>query len=177
MNKRNRDRLLNLARAVGVGIQAAGLRQAEHAEARAAEGGCAMSKASSDLPEHEVARLIHLRNELVILVEEWKKHGWGKGMASRFAALDKVLRDEPAPSEAFTNLATKRKQMTEEECRAIANGALLALVARSGGLMHINVQEIFEAHAHLGTLALSLSNDDRTLTLTGVNRVQTGTAQ
>ena len=125
------------------------------------------------LTEFEVSRLIHLKNELTNLVAEWKKHGWGRGMAVRFEALDKVLRDEPAPSPGFMNLSKKRSRWTDEECRVMANGALLALVARAGGVLHVPTQELFDAAA-LGTLALTLSNDDRTLTVTGINRLNTG---
>lgn len=52
----------------------------------------------------------------------------------------------------------------------MANGALLALILREGGILHIRTQEIFDAAAQLGTLALALSDDDSMLTVTGMKQ-------
>lgn len=122
------------------------------------------------LPEEEVARLIHLRNEMLLMVEEWKKHGWGTGLAARFRALSMVLSNEPAPSRAFKNLSTKKRALTEEECRTLVNGSLLALAQQAGGTLHVRTSDIFQAHADLGTLAIAIADDDSHITITGMKQ-------
>lgn len=122
------------------------------------------------LTAEEAGRLIHLRNEVLLMVEEWRKHGWGKGLASRFKALSMVLADEPAPSQGFQNLASRRSMLTEEQCQAMVNGSLLALAHQSGGRLTVRTQDIFEAHAALGTLAIAISDDDSHVTITGIKQ-------
>lgn len=117
--------------------------------------------------ELEVARLIHLKQELQMLVDEWKQHGWGKGMALRFSALDKTLRDEPTPSSGFVNLSKQRAFWNEEQTRAMLNAAFMVMVGRGGGVLHIPTQEIWDAVATHGTIVLSMSSDDTMLTVTG----------
>lgn len=122
------------------------------------------------LTDEEAGRLIHLRNELVLITREFRKHGFRPGLAEKLRALGKVLDNEPAPSEGFKNLAKRKSAWTEEQCRVMANGALLALALREGGVLHIRTQEIFDAAAALGTLALALSDDDSVLTVTGMKQ-------
>jgi uncharacterized membrane protein YgcG len=122
------------------------------------------------LTDEEAGRLIHLRNEVVLITREFRQHGFRPGLAEKLRALGKVLDNEPAPSEGFKNLATRKSAWTEEECRTMANGALLAMVLREGGMLHVRTQEIFDAAAALGTLALALSDDDSLLTVTGMKK-------
>lgn len=121
------------------------------------------------LPEEE-ARLIHLRNEVLLMVDEFKKHGWGRGLAARFRALSMVLRNEPAPSREFKNLSTKKRAMTEDECQTLINGSLLALAYQAGGSLHVRVSDIYQAHADLGTLAIAIADDDSHITITGMKQ-------
>ena len=135
-----------------------------------------MSAKSDDMTSNEMltpeeaGRLIHLRNEMLLMVQEWKKHGWGKGLAARFKALSMVLADEPAPSPGFKNLASRRSAMTEDQCQAMINGTLLALAHQAGGQIIVRTQDIFEAHAALGTLAIAISDDDSHVTITGMKQ-------
>lgn len=119
--------------------------------------------------DDDIARLIGLRNELVWLVAEWKRHGYGPGMATRFKALDKVLRDEPEPPERFSNFSKKRA-LTVDECQMLINGSLLALAWKAGGRVDVRTADIYEAHAALGTIALAISDDDSYITITGMKR-------
>jgi len=64
----------------------------------------------------------------------------------------------------FTNLSTKRS-WSEEECRVMINAALCKLIDDAGGVITISVSELFRV-APLGTLAISMSDDDKILTLT-----------
>jgi hypothetical protein len=105
---------------------------------------------------------------MVLITREFRKNGLRPGLAERLRTLGKVLENEPAPSDGFKNLAARKSAWTEEECRIMANGALLALALREGGVIHIRTQEIFDAGAMLGTLALALSDDDSVLTVTGM---------
>ena len=63
----------------------------------------------------------------------------------------------------FTNLS--KRQWSEEECRVMVNAALAKLVDDAGGVITISVADMFRV-APLGTLAMSLSDDDKILTLT-----------
>jgi len=121
-----------------------------------------------NLTDEEAGRLIHLRNEMLLMAEEWKKHGWGPGLASRFRAMSMVLSNEPAPSTGFQNLAQRKSALTEDQCQTMVNGALLALAYQAGGRLDVRTMDIFEAHAALGTLALAISDDDSILTITGM---------
>ena len=122
------------------------------------------------LTPDEAGRLIHLRNEILLMVQEWKKHGWGKGLAARFKALSMVLLDEPEPSAGYKNLSTRKSALTADQCQTMLNGALLALAYRSGGVLHVPTQDIFEAHAALGTLAIAIADDDSHVTITGMKQ-------
>jgi uncharacterized membrane protein YgcG len=125
----------------------------------------------SQLTDDEAGRLIHLRNELVNMVAEWKKHGWGQGLAARFQAMSKLLDNEPVPSPGFQNLANRKSALTEQECQTMINGSLLALAhAQRDRRLVIPTQAIFEAHAALGTLAIAISDDDSHVTITGMRK-------
>jgi hypothetical protein len=126
------------------------------------------NSADPQLTPDEACRLIHLRNEMLLMVKEWKKHGWGKGLAERFKALSMVLLDEPAPSPGFQNLASRKSALTAEQCQSMVNGTLLALAYQSGGRLTVRTQDIFEAHAALGTLAIAIADDDSHVTITGM---------
>lgn len=65
----------------------------------------------------------------------------------------------------FTNYS--RRLWSEEECRIMVNAALAKLIDDAGGLMTIAVADMFRC-AQKGTLAMSLSDDDKILTLTRV---------
>lgn len=65
----------------------------------------------------------------------------------------------------FTNLS--RRQWSEEECRVMVNAALCKLIDDAGGVITISVDDLFKA-APLGTFAMSLSDDDKILTLTRI---------
>jgi len=66
---------------------------------------------------------------------------------------------------SFTNHS--RRLWSEEECRVMVNAALLKLIDDAGGRITISVSDIFRC-AQKGTLAMSLSDDDKVLTLTRV---------
>lgn len=66
---------------------------------------------------------------------------------------------------SFTNKS--RRMWTEEECRVMVNAALAKLINDAGGMITVKVSDMFEA-AKAGTLAMSLSDDDKILTLTRV---------
>jgi hypothetical protein len=65
----------------------------------------------------------------------------------------------------FTNRS--RRLWSEEECRIMVNAAIAKLINDAGGLLTIAVADMF-ACAKKGTLAMSLSDDDKILTLTRV---------
>lgn len=67
----------------------------------------------------------------------------------------------------FTNLS--RRDWSEEECRVMVNAALCKLIEDAGGVITISVSELFRI-APLGTLAMSLSDDDKILTLTRIRQ-------
>jgi hypothetical protein len=67
---------------------------------------------------------------------------------------------------AFTNLSKKRAAWTEEQCRLFINAALCKLIADAGGTIVMSVSDILRAASADGTLAMSLSDDDKFLTLT-----------
>lgn len=124
----------------------------------------------SQLTDEEAGRLIHLRNEVLIMCREWKKHGWGPGLAARFKAMSMVLDDERVPSKGFQNLATLKSALTEDQCQVMINGTLLALAHQAGGQLTVSTQAIFEAHAVLGTLAIAISDDDSHVTIAGMKK-------
>lgn len=66
---------------------------------------------------------------------------------------------------SFTNHS--RRMWSEEECRVMINASLCKLIDDAGGLMTIAVSDMFRV-AQKGTLAMSLSDDDKVLTLTRV---------
>ncbi|MDE2102770.1 MAG: hypothetical protein KGL39_36335 [Patescibacteria group bacterium] len=59
------------------------------------------------------------------------------------------------------------RMWSEEECRVMINASLCKLIDDAGGLMTIAVSDMFRV-AQKGTLAMSLSDDDKVLTLTRV---------
>lgn len=65
----------------------------------------------------------------------------------------------------FTNYS--RRLWSEEECRIMVNASLAKLIDDAGGILTIAVSDIFRC-AQKGTLAMSLSDDDKVLTLTRV---------
>lgn len=64
---------------------------------------------------------------------------------------------------SFTNLS--KRSWSEEECRVMVNAALLKLVDDAGGVITISTADLFKLRQK-GTLALSLSDDDKILTIT-----------
>jgi predicted alpha/beta-hydrolase family hydrolase len=118
--------------------------------------------------DDELDELIGSRNELVSLVEEWKRRGWGPGMAVRFKALHERFTGARALPPSFQNRSRRHKQLTGEECQALINGSLLALASKDGGRLTIPVADIYAAAAALGTLAIAISDDDAVVTITGV---------
>jgi len=66
---------------------------------------------------------------------------------------------------SFTNHS--KRNWSEEECRVMINAALLKLIDDYGGTITIAVEDMFKV-AKKGTLAMSLSDDDRIFTLTRV---------
>lgn len=60
-----------------------------------------------------------------------------------------------------------RRLWSEEECRIMINAAVSKLIDDAGGLLTIAVSDMFKC-AQKGTLAMSLSDDDKMLTLTRV---------
>ena len=72
----------------------------------------------------------------------------------------------------FTNLSKKRG-WSEEQCRVMVNAALSKLIDDAGGTMIIPVAELFRSaakHPEAGTLAMSLSDDDKFLMLTRIKQ-------
>jgi len=65
----------------------------------------------------------------------------------------------------FTNHS--RRLWSEEECRIMVNASLAKLIDDAGGLITVAVSDMFRC-AQEGTLAMSLSDDDKILTLTRV---------
>jgi hypothetical protein len=67
---------------------------------------------------------------------------------------------------SFKNLS-KRRLWSEDECRIMINAALIKLIEDAGGVITISTEDLFKAADNgNGTLALSLSDDDKILTLT-----------
>jgi hypothetical protein len=67
----------------------------------------------------------------------------------------------------FTNQS--KRLWGEEECRIMVNAALLKLIDDAGGIITISVDDLFKvAQNGQGTLAMSMSDDDRILTLTRI---------
>ena len=65
----------------------------------------------------------------------------------------------------FTNLS--RRQWSEEECRIVINAALMKLIADAGGTITMSMADVFAVCGNgQGTLAMSMSDDDKILTLT-----------
>ena len=117
--------------------------------------------------DQDIQRLIGLRNEIVGIVTEWKKHGWGKGLAARMKALAGVLDDDPTPPAVLHN-HTKKRALTLEECQTLINAALWVQAWQAGGRLNIRTQDMYQAHADLGTLAIAISDDDQVVTVTGM---------
>ena len=65
----------------------------------------------------------------------------------------------------FTNHS--RRNWSEEECRVMINAALLKLIDDAGGTISISTDDLFKI-GRKGTLAMSLSDDDKIFTLTRV---------
>ena len=65
----------------------------------------------------------------------------------------------------FTNYS--RRPWSEAECRIMVNASIAKLVDDAGGVLTIAVVDMFRC-AQKGTLAMSLSDDDKILTLTRV---------
>lgn len=66
----------------------------------------------------------------------------------------------------FRNLSKKRV-WSEDECRVMINAALCKLVDDAGGVISISISDLFRV-APMGTLAMSVSDDDKVLTLTQI---------
>lgn len=66
---------------------------------------------------------------------------------------------------SFTNYS--RRLWSEEECRIMVNASLAKVIDDAGGILTIAVADMFRC-AQKGTLAISLSDDDKILTLTRV---------
>lgn len=60
-----------------------------------------------------------------------------------------------------------RRMWSEDECRIMVNAALAKFIDDAGGLTTITVSDMFRC-AQKGTLAMSLSDDDKVLTLSRV---------
>ncbi len=60
-----------------------------------------------------------------------------------------------------------RRLWSEEECRIMVNACLAKLIDDAGGFLTVAIADMFEC-AQKGTLAMSLSDDDKVLTLTRV---------
>lgn len=65
----------------------------------------------------------------------------------------------------FTNLS--RRMWSEEECRIMVNASIAKLIDDAGGTIMIAVSDMLRC-AQNGTLAMSLSDDDKVLTLARV---------
>jgi hypothetical protein len=67
----------------------------------------------------------------------------------------------------FTNHS--KRQWSEGECHVMINAALLKLIDDAGGVITLSVADLLRV-APMGTLALSMSDDDKILTLTRIKR-------
>ena len=65
----------------------------------------------------------------------------------------------------FTNYS--RRLWSEEECRIMVNASIAKMIDDAGGVLTIAVADMFKA-AQKGALGMSLSDDDKILTLTRV---------
>ena len=119
--------------------------------------------------DDDIQRLIGFRNEMVGIVNEWKKHGWGKGLAVRMKALAAMLDGDPTPPATYHNHSTKRA-LSMEECQTLINGALLVQAWQAGGRLDVRTQDMYQAHADLGTLAIAISDDDAIVHITGMKQ-------
>ena len=63
-----------------------------------------------------------------------------------------------------------RRMWSEEECHIMVNASLAKLIDDAGGMLTVDVVDMFRCAAK-GTLAMSLSDDDKVLTLTRVKVV------
>lgn len=65
----------------------------------------------------------------------------------------------------FTNMS--KRLWGDDECRIMVNAALLKLIDDAGGIITISVDDLLRvAQNGRGTLAMSVSDDDKILTLT-----------
>lgn len=120
----------------------------------------------SKFPDADVERLIGLRNEVLGMVSEWKKHGWGTGLATRFKALAMTLDNEPAPPPSFKNRS--KRALSMDECQTLINGALLVQAWQNGGRLDVRTADMYQAISDLGNLALAISDDDSIVHVTGM---------
>jgi hypothetical protein len=72
------------------------------------------------------------------------------------------------PDEKLTTFTNhSRRLWSEEECRVMVNAALLKLIDDAGGVLIIRISDLFDVAAK-GALAMSVSDDDKMLTLTRI---------
>ena len=71
------------------------------------------------------------------------------------------------PLTSFTNRS--KRQWSEDECRVMINAALLKLIDDAGGVISISIADLFKV-APMGTLAMSVDDDDTILTLTRLKK-------
>lgn len=73
------------------------------------------------------------------------------------------------PDEKLTTFVNvSRRLWSEEECRVMINAALLKLIDDAGGILRINVSDLFTVAAK-GSLAMAVSDDDKVLTLSRID--------
>lgn len=71
-----------------------------------------------------------------------------------------------AETPTFTN--SSKRLWSEDECRTMLNAALLYLAKQAGGRLVISTAEMLKACEEMGSVAMALSDDDSTLTITGM---------
>lgn len=69
-------------------------------------------------------------------------------------------------SKNFTNHS--KRLWSEEECRNILNAALLHLADKAGGQLTIDTTEMLKSADKMGSVAMTLSDDDKTLMISGM---------
>ena len=65
----------------------------------------------------------------------------------------------------FSN--SSKRLWSEAECQTMVNAALLYLAHQAGGRLSFQTADIFTACEAMGAIAMALSDDDSTLTITG----------
>ena len=112
--------------------------------------------------------LIEAENLLLWVTVNWHPESKLREQLLAFIAECNKTR-KPATKPTFKN-QTKRL-WNEEECRNMLSAALLYLAHSAGGRLDIDTQAMLDAVENMGTVAMTMSDDDKILTITGMKKI------